>query len=97
VAVVKLLLEKGAKLETKDTDYGRTPLLWAAENGHVVVVKLLLEKGAKLETKAKYGQTPLLWAAKNSHTAVVKLLLEKGAKLETKRYGLWLQRMVTRR
>jgi ankyrin repeat protein len=32
-AVVKLLLEKGAELETKD-DYDRTPLLWAAKNGH---------------------------------------------------------------
>ena len=46
-AVVKLLLEKGAELETKDKDYGRTPLLWAAENGHEAVVKLLLEKGAR--------------------------------------------------
>jgi ankyrin repeat protein len=31
---VKLLLEKGAKLETKDSSYGRTPLLYAAEKGH---------------------------------------------------------------
>jgi len=43
---VKLLLEKGAELETKDEYYGRTPLSWAAENGHEAVVKLLLEKGA---------------------------------------------------
>ena len=46
-AVVKLLLEKGAELETKGKEYGRTPLLWAAGNGHEAVVKLLLEKGAK--------------------------------------------------
>ena len=46
--MVKLLLEKVAKLETKDEDnkYGQTPLLWAAENGHEAVVKLLLEKEA---------------------------------------------------
>ena len=48
---MKLLLEKGAELETKDKDYGRTPLSWAAEKGHEAVVKLLLEKGAELETK----------------------------------------------
>jgi len=53
-AVVKLLLEKGAKLETKDEDNGWTPLSYAAENGHEVVVKLLLEEGAKLETKGEY-------------------------------------------
>jgi hypothetical protein len=49
-AVVKLLREKGAKLESKDNDNGRTPLLWAAENGHEAVAKLLLEKGAELES-----------------------------------------------
>src|SRR5207302_1796321 len=66
-AVVKLLIEKGAELESK-YNYGQTPLLWAAENGHKAVVKLLLEKGAELEPRDKnYGQTPLLWAAENGH------------------------------
>jgi ankyrin repeat protein len=45
--VVKLLLEKGAVLETKDKIYDRTPLSHAAGNGHEAVVKLLLEKGAE--------------------------------------------------
>ena len=48
---MKLLLEKGAELESKDTYYGQTPLSWAAEKGHEAVVKLLLEKGAELESK----------------------------------------------
>jgi ankyrin repeat protein len=76
-AVVKLLLEKGAAVESKDRD-GRTPLSWAAaQNGHEAVVKLLLEKGkAELESKDKDGRTPLSWAAGNGHEAVVKLLLE---------------------
>jgi hypothetical protein len=75
--VVKLLLEKGAELESKDND-GRTPLSWAAKNGHKAVVKLLLEKGAELESKDRVdGRTPLSWAAENGHSAVVKLLLEK--------------------
>ena len=57
--VVKLLLEKGAELETKD-NYSRTPLLYATRYRYEAVVKLLLEKGAKLETKDKYNsQTPL--------------------------------------
>ena len=33
--VVKLLLEKGAELDSKDIR-GRTPLSWAAVNGHEV-------------------------------------------------------------
>jgi ankyrin repeat protein len=45
--VVKLLLEKGAELETKDKYNGRTPLSHAAGYGHKAVVKLLLEKNAE--------------------------------------------------
>jgi ankyrin repeat protein len=81
--MVKLLLEKGAELESKD-EYGRTPLSWAARNKHEAMVKLLLEKGAELESKDDCGRTPLSWAAGNGHDAMVKLLLEKGAELEPK-------------
>jgi hypothetical protein len=77
-AVVKLLLEKGAELETKDM-HGWTPLSQATRNGHEAVVKLLLEKGAELETKDMHGWTPLSQATQNGHEAVVKLLLEKGS------------------
>ncbi|CZR67104.1 uncharacterized protein PAC_17003 [Phialocephala subalpina] len=82
-AVVKLLLEKGTELETKDSS-GQTPLLYAAKNGHEAVVKLLLEKGAELETKSAIRRTPLSYAAEKGHEAIVKLLLEKGVELETK-------------
>ena len=91
-AVVKLLLEKGADLESQDQYDGRTLLLWAAKNGHEAVVKLLLEKGAELESMDMDGWTLLLWAAKRGNKAAVKLLLEKGASLESKdmKYGpLW--------
>jgi len=71
---VKLLLDKGAELETKD-DSSQTPLSWAARNGHEAIVKLLLDKGAELETKDDSSQTPLSWAAENGHEAIVKLLL----------------------
>ncbi|KMK62758.1 Palmitoyltransferase AKR1 [Aspergillus fumigatus Z5] len=40
----------GADLESKDGD-GRTPLSWAAKNGHEVAVMQLVEKGADLESK----------------------------------------------
>jgi hypothetical protein len=48
--IIKLLLEKGADLESKDND-GQTPLSSAAQYGHEAVIKLLLKKGANLETK----------------------------------------------
>ena len=43
-AVVKLLIETGkVDVDSKDNYHGRTPLSWAAENGHEAVVKLLKE------------------------------------------------------
>jgi ankyrin repeat protein len=83
--VVRLLLENGADVKSKDGSDGRMPLSRAATNGHEAVVKLLLEKGADPESKDHYyGRTPLSWAAENGHEAVVKLLLEKGADPESK-------------
>jgi ankyrin repeat protein len=82
-AVVKLLLEKGAELESRALGV-RTPLSWAAEKGREAVVKLLLEKGAELESRDTRGRTPLSWAAENGREAAVKLLLEKGAELESR-------------
>ncbi|KAI1859367.1 hypothetical protein JX265_010370 [Neoarthrinium moseri] len=67
-------------LENRDArdSNGRTPLSWAAENGHTKVVKLLLEtKEVEVNSKdTEYGRTPLSWAAKNGHYEVVELLLE---------------------
>ena len=83
---MKLLVEKGAEIESKDNN-GQTPLSWAAGNGHEVVVKLLVENGAEIESKDNYGGTPLMWAAE--HEAVVKLLIEKGAVMEPE-YEFWL-------
>jgi hypothetical protein len=61
------------------SQYGQTPLLWAAEQGHKAVVKLLLETGkVDIDVKDSSGWTPLLWAAEQGHEAVVKLLLEIG-------------------
>jgi len=83
LAILRNLDKVDIEVDSKD-DMGRTPLLWAAWNGHEAVVKLLLEKDALLESKDNNSWTPLLWAARNRHEAVVKVLLEKGAELESK-------------
>lgn len=36
-------------MDTKDTEYDRTPLSWAANNRHEAVVKLLFENGAAMD------------------------------------------------
>ena len=74
--ILRLLLVKPkVDPDTKDSD-GRTPLSWAAENGHEAAVKLLLETGkVDVDSKDQYNFTPLSVAAENGHEAVVKLLL----------------------
>ena len=46
--VVKLLLEKGAQPDFKNST-GWTPLSWAIEGGDVGVIHLLLANGAKVD------------------------------------------------
>ncbi|OBT60205.1 hypothetical protein VE03_10347 [Pseudogymnoascus sp. 23342-1-I1] len=66
-----------ADVDAKDTPNNRTPLNWAAENGHGAVVKLLLDTGkVDADSKDRYGQSPLLLAGRGGHEAVVKLLLD---------------------
>jgi ankyrin repeat protein len=75
--------KKALGLDNTPTPYtvnnGRTPLLWATQNGYEAVVKLLLATGkVQVDFKDKYGRTPLSWATQNGHEAVVKLLLATG-------------------
>ncbi|PWI64589.1 hypothetical protein PCL_09519 [Purpureocillium lilacinum] len=66
--------------DLKDS-HGKTPLSWAAQNGHENVAMLLLANGrSDVNSKdTKLGQTPLSLASEEGHAAVVKALLDRGA------------------
>ena len=49
---VRSLLDKGARIETRDGQNGWTPLMWAARGGHVGTVRLLLARGAKVNQRS---------------------------------------------
>ncbi|KAH7134453.1 hypothetical protein EDB81DRAFT_870995 [Dactylonectria macrodidyma] len=74
-----VLLRLGYSPDLKDT-YSRTPLWYAAQNGHETVVKLLLAAGADVNAAAGYGgRTALQAAIGEGHLEVVKKLLADGA------------------
>jgi hypothetical protein len=70
--VVRLLLERGANPNTKDTFYNFTPIGWAAQKGHGEILRLLLDKGAVADDQT------LMMALFGGHPESLKALLEKG-------------------
>ena len=60
--MVKLLLDRGADPNVKESVNGFTPFFMACYHNYVELVKLLLDRGADLHTKDKNGSTPRLFA-----------------------------------
>ena len=75
----KLLVDNGAEIEVANFR-GRTPMMQAIYEGHIMVVRLLLEKGANAGAKvdAMYRGS-LLLAAERDFIDIVKVLLDAGA------------------
>ncbi|KAL8410378.1 hypothetical protein RB596_000186 [Gaeumannomyces avenae] len=76
VRALEVILQRADHIiiNTKDGN-GRTPLSYAAENGHGAVKLLLTTGKVKVDKKDRYGRTPLSYAAGAGHGAVVKQLL----------------------
>jgi ankyrin repeat protein len=70
--LVKLLLERGADPNVRDTFYNATPMSWAAPKGYTEIVKSLIEKGAKEKGDA------LDVGVEKGSVELVKLVLDKG-------------------
>ncbi|KAJ3107772.1 hypothetical protein HDU96_007777 [Phlyctochytrium bullatum] len=71
----------------------RTPLHWAAWNGHVRVLETLIEKApgmgstvaAAVSASDDRGLTPLILAASNGHVEVIRLMLKHGVDVNSGR------------
>jgi len=73
--VVNLLLEYGADINKETTSDGLTPLIFAANRGHVNITKLLIDYGAKVDA-AEYNNsnTALHIACLNGESRIVEML-----------------------
>ena len=85
---VKLLLDKGTDVNTKD-EIGETPLLMASQFGHSGVVGALLDNGADANLKNKSGYTALHYAAISGNYHVGKLLTDRGADINARDKDGW--------
>lgn len=81
--VVKLLLDKGANIEVKNSD-GNTALLLAAWEGHTETAKLLIDRQANIHTKNNIEKTALHLAAATNQASTIQLLIEKGFNIHAK-------------
>ena len=73
-AMVELLIDAGADIETKD-EMGRSPLHVACRSGELAVVKMLVEAGAGVCVTDNGGETCLTLAAFRGQNKVVRYLV----------------------
>ena len=70
--IVKMLVERGADVNVKDTFYNSSAVGWAVSKNHVAIVKLLLEKGANSK------QIVMRSAINEEKPDIIRMLLEMG-------------------
>ncbi|MCX6355104.1 MAG: ankyrin repeat domain-containing protein [Candidatus Aureabacteria bacterium] len=86
VETMKLLIQHGADVQSKEKNNGRTAIFYAAYAGHLDAVKLLVESGADLNIKGNDGVTALVIAAQEGHLTVVGYLLQNKADVNAKNH-----------
>ena len=79
VAVVELLLEKGAKPNTRDRAGISPVLITALQARNPLCLDMLMKHGGNINVKDKIGATPLDWVATNGRLELVKTVVGHGA------------------
>jgi ankyrin repeat protein len=73
----------GLDVNEARTANGKTPLMLAAENGHIELVNRLLNHGADVRLKDVFGWTALFYAVSGmyAHLELIQLLLQAGSNI----------------
>lgn len=87
LAVVKLLVQRGAAIDPPPNADVISPLAWAAHNGDLPMMQYLIAHGAKVDGVTRTGNTPLALAARNGQIPAAQLLLADGANVNAANRG----------
>uniref|UniRef100_A0A8C5WD73 Fibronectin type III and ankyrin repeat domains 1 n=1 Tax=Leptobrachium leishanense TaxID=445787 RepID=A0A8C5WD73_9ANUR len=79
--VISILQTGQVKADTPDK-FGLTPLMVAAQKGHLRLVELLIDHGADINQEDGSGKNSLMLACFSGHLDVVQCLRERGASWE---------------
>ena len=76
--MIDILLNAGANIEAKCTNYSFTPLLVAIQNNQNLATEKLLQRAANINAKDKDGNTTLHFAAITGNEIIGRKLIEMG-------------------
>jgi ankyrin repeat protein len=77
--IVKLLINHGAKVNTRIGSYGRTPLFIAVnESKDIEMVKILIDAGARINVREDNGFPPAAFAVLHNLTDILRLFINLG-------------------
>jgi hypothetical protein len=87
VAAAEGNVEKLASLSAEELNAGdasgNTPLIWAADAGHLTAVELIVGvPGVDMDVRGYVGNTAVSRASRNGHAEVLRVLATKGADLD---------------
>lgn len=73
--IVKLLVQKGADIDTNAARPRRIPLIHAAVSGYLEMAQFLLANGANVDAHGEHTSTALYFASERGYLEIVRLLI----------------------
>eukprot|EP00961_Rhodomonas_salina_P054666 734380-Rhodomonas_salina.1 len=88
IPALTMILETASRVNLNIKDRGgRTPLIVAAQHGHLKVTETLLERDADKDSADDEGNTALIHAVRGGELALVKVLARAGADVNFRKRG----------
>lgn len=84
---INLLIKKGADVNIAKPINGLTPLMFAAQHGHIKIVDLLIKHGANIRATNNHNETALIIARKMHHNTLGFRLLWEMTPNQRKEYA----------